>query len=531
MLLLSKPGSPTRHAGGYGTTDMSVAPPAPPLPTHRLVLLTCAMAGVQVSYAAQVNLGTPQLLLLGLPQRLVSYAWVAGPLSGLIVQPIVGRLSDRSTSRFGRRRPFLAVGAVITAAAMLMFSSSREIAAWLSAPLLSLPLAIIAFFLLDFAVQAVQAPLRMLVTDVVPQPQRARANAYLGLFTGAGLLSGGALTALDPATVHRYLPSSFHASHAQTLFSAAAAILLVTTALCIFATSEPPATRTDDPATRSLLSVAPEHSIDESAASIGQWQALRNAPRPYWQLFSVQFCSWVGFFSLFVYVTTWVGHNVFLGDGSAPEHSVARNTFERGVRLGGHANALQAIVTMLYSLALPTLWKRLGVRPVYVFSQLVEATSLMCAPFLRGVPGQSEPSPWLRTAVMLDVASFGVVWATTMSVPWSLVGDALHGDMWYSQHVGLFQTIFNASQSGPQLVVALILAPIIMALSGNNVAWVMFAGGVFGLVGAILVIVLGVDEVATSKHPHPEERVVLTVEANERQDTMLHASEQDNSVA
>lgn len=184
-----------------------------------------------------------------------------------------------------------------------------------------------------------------------------------------------------------------------------------------------------------------------------------------------------------------------MGDGSAPQGSKERLIFEKGVRLGGRANAVQAMVTVACSLALPFVWRRVGVRAVYVFGQLVEAASLLAAPLLRGRVGQSEPAFWLKVATMFDIASFGVVWATTMSVPWTLVGDALESDAWYRNNVGTFQTIFNASQSGPQLIVALIVAPVIMMIVGDDAAWVMFAGGAFGLLGAILVLVLGVNEV------------------------------------
>eukprot|EP00177_Eucheuma_denticulatum_P002603 GFKZ01004673.1.p1 GENE.GFKZ01004673.1~~GFKZ01004673.1.p1 ORF type:complete len:502 (-),score=73.94 GFKZ01004673.1:446-1951(-) len=450
--------------------DMSVTEP-PQLPFYRLVFLTCAMAGVQICYAAQINQGTPQLLLLGLPSRLVSLAWLAGPLSGLIVQPIVGRLSDSCLSPYGRRRPFLLGGAILTSLSLILFANAHLLPS-------KVTVAVFAFFCLDFAIQAVQGPLRALVTDVVPKNQRAMANSCLAFFTGVGLLAGGLLTSVRLSAVFPF------ATDVQALFAIAAIILLLTVGLCV--------TMTDEVEWGGYRSIGDDHVDGEDQQEERAFgEALKSVPRPYWQVFSVQLCTWVGFFTLFVYVNAWVGTNVFLGDGSAEFGSEARETFEKGVRLAGSANAAMAMLTIAYSIFLPILLNRFGVRAVYMFSQLVEAMSLMAAPFIRG--SGEQIGIWLKAVVFVDIGIFGVVWATTMGVPWTLIGDALQSDEWYRKRVGLFQTTFNASQSGPQLVVAALVAPLVLWLSNDDPSWVMFVGGVFALVGAALVQILRVD--------------------------------------
>lgn len=477
--------------------------------TWRIIACSLAMCGIQVCYAAQINLGTSQLLLLGLSERAVSLAWLAGPLSGLIVQPIVGQLSDNCTSSLGRRRPFLIGGSIITSFALILFSYAPSIAPMLS--ISPLPLAISSFFLLDFAIQAIQAPLRALITDVVPRPQRALANAYIGVFTGVGNLLGGALAALRLSSL---LP--VFATDAEALFSLAAIILIFTVAVCVLSTSEQPL----PPRYASVSSSYPPVHVNDSnppgsetsllsssSTSVRGWRpifaTLRNIPRPFWQVFIVQLCTWCGFFTLFVYVNAWVGRNIFLGNGTAPAGTRLRETFEAGVRLGGRGNAFTALVTLLYSLALPALLTRFGILRVYAFSQVTEAISLMVAPLLRGTQGQSHPSFALRMATMLDIGAFGVVWATTMGVPWTIIGNALESDRRYASRVGLYTTLFNASQSGPQLLVAFI-APFILSLSHNDPSAVMFVGGLCAALGAVLVYVLRVDKYAVSEEPAAE---------------------------
>ena len=439
------------------------------------------MAGIQVCYAAQINLGTSELLLLGLSERSVSLAWLAGPLSGLIVQPIVGHLSDFCASPLGRRRPFLIAGTVFTAAALLLFSHARYVASVLGAGAGgALAIAVASFFLLDFSIQAIQAPLRALVTDVVPQPQRAFANAYIGVFTGVGNLVGGMLAAVKLSVI---VP--LFSRDTQALFVAAAIILVITVTASVVATPEIPLI--SNGYERIDMRVEPP----EAPSWRGFLDSLRGIPRPFWQVFSVQLCTWCGFFTLFVYVNTWVGRDIYGGDGSAAAGSHSREIFERGVRLGGKGNALTAFMTLGYSLLLPKILARFGVLKTYAFSQVVEAGCLLTAPLLHVRNGEL-PGWGLRFATMLDIGLFGVVWATTMGVPWTLIGDALEKDARYSGKIGLFTTVFNASQSFPQLIVAF-MAPFVLGIAGEDPAAVMFVGGIAALVGGVLVYWLRVD--------------------------------------
>lgn len=356
---------------------------------------------------------------------------------------------------------------------------------------LALALAVVAFFLLDFSIQAIQAPLRALVTDVVPRPQRAFANAYIGVFAGLGNFIGGFLTGLP---LLKWMP--WFETHAQAVFGAAVVVLIVTVAMCVVSTPETAMGREEgegegyEAVQESMALLGGEGREDRGV--LGWWQVLRRVPRPFWQVFCVQLCTWCGFFTLFVYVNTWVGRNVYLGDGRAESGSLLRERFEMGVRLGGKGNALTALVTLAFSLMLPRMLEVFGVVPVYAFSQAVEAACLLAAPWIRGVEGH-EVGYGLQMATLLDIGMFGVVWATTMGVPWTIIGDALESDPWYGRRTGLFTTLFNASQSGPQLAVAFV-APLILGVSGDDPAWVMFMGGVCAVVGAWLVVWLRVDK-------------------------------------
>lgn len=496
------PPSRSHDSASYSNQSLSsllISSPTPsprrmslPSPNKNNILLTtCAMAGVAICYSAQINLGTPHLLHLGLPTPYLSLAWLAGPLSGLIVQPIVGYFSDICTHPLGRRRPFLISGAFLTALSLVIFANSHRLANLLVDPAFqpttAIIIAVIGFFCLDFCIQAVQAPLRALVTDVFADKDRHRANSLLALFTGVGNLAGGALCGAHSS---RWVGGS--ATDVDTVFVSAAVGLLVTVALCAWATHEKVFSGKGRDAKRAWSG-----SLGGGGGRDRMWELLAGVPSPFWDVFCVQLCTWCGFFTLLVYLNTWVGLNVFAGDAGGD--ALERALFASGVRFGGIANALMAVVTIAYSAALPKLVRRWGVRPLYAFSQGVEAVCLMLAPFLRG--GRDGPSGWLKAVVLVDVGMIGVVWATTIGLPWTLIGNALESDERYAQKVGLFTTLFNASQSFPQLIVAFVAYPVLKVV--EDCSAVMFLGGICAAVGGVLVMALRIEDV--KKIPEREE--------------------------
>lgn len=447
------------------------------------------MAGISLSYSAQINLGTPHLRTLRIPEALVSLVWLAGPLSGLIMQPIVGLYSDSCTSRFGRRRPFILIGAILTALSLLLFSLSRPLCALFfeseKDEQIARAISILAFFLLDFSIQAVQAPLRALVTDILPPAQLSRGNLCIAFYTGLGNLLGGILASLPLATFFPIFPTDLIA-----VFFITSVLLLITVAITCSTTPEAPLHNgRAHAATLSLPAAAPGNHLASPRERVKD--ALLHIPQPFWQVFAVQLCTWCGFFTLFVYLNSWVGTNIFMGDTEVTATDAQKALYHRGVRFGGRANAITAVVTLTYSAVLPRLLDIFGVVPIYFFSQLVEAVCLLSAPFIHGKVGQSKPSMLLKAITMLDVGAFGIVWATTMGVPWTLIGNALESDPRYAQSLGFFTTLFNASQSFPQLVVACV-APLVLILAKDPSA-VMFLGGVCAFVGAVLVVTLPID--------------------------------------
>ncbi|CAJ0843501.1 15003_t:CDS:10 [Entrophospora sp. SA101] len=208
--------------------------------TLKMVLLTQCIAGLQFTWAVELSYGTPYLLSIGLSKSLMSLVWVAGPLSGLLMQPIVGALSDNSTSRFGRRRPFMVIGSLIVAIALMFIGWTQEIVYSLvdeeSPTSLTLKkiLAVFSFYLLDFAINAIQASCRALIVDSLSTSQQEEGTAWAGRMIGIGGVAGYFMGFIDLPAVFPFLGGT----QLQVLCALASIILLSSIGITCWTISE-----------------------------------------------------------------------------------------------------------------------------------------------------------------------------------------------------------------------------------------------------------------------------------------------------
>jgi solute carrier family 45 protein 1/2/4 len=440
----------------------------------RLYLITSAMLGIQYAWAVQVGVTTAVLLEFGMSVRWVSLAWLAGPVSGLVVQPVVGLVSDRCSSRYGRRRPFVAGGAILTAASMLAFAYAEAIASFYGF-LTPLTVAIIAFWCLDFSINAMQGPLRALVYDHVEASEQERGNAALAANIAAGNLLGSMLasSALTRDTLLRH----WFSTDTEALYVVGAVLVVGTALMCWIASaplaqSVPPSRIAREPAlarialidsdSRSMQPVlamssptSPKRSFLSLSELVYRWRrVLLSAPATFWKVFLIQMGSWYGWFCLFVFGSSWFGVNVLGGDPYAPVSSPQRKRYDEGVHRANRALAIQSVVAFLYAAALPRLQCRLGrytpMQLKYGIAQLVQVFAML---LMVTIGARS-----VGFAMSLQ-ALLGIPWASSVAIPWAIVGTCVAtGDA--PDMAGTFATLFNASQCLPEIVVAL-LSPVL----------------------------------------------------------------------
>lgn len=155
-----------------------------------LFLLTLSISGLQIAWCVELSNGSPYLLSLGISKSLLAFVWIAGPLSGTLVQPYVGMKSDRCRSRFGRRRPFMVGGAIATVSSLLVLAWVGEIIGSVLGEVggsdgnghVTIVVAVVLIYVLDFSINVVQAAIRAFIVDNAPSHQQDAANAWVSRF-------------------------------------------------------------------------------------------------------------------------------------------------------------------------------------------------------------------------------------------------------------------------------------------------------------------------------------------------------------
>lgn len=357
----------------------------PKLSRLGLVVLTISLAGAQVAWTLELAYGTPYLLSLGLSEESTSLVWLAGPLSGLIAQPVVGSLSDHSTSSF-RRRKYMIVSASLLTISTITLAYSVPI----STALVDLfgggladwdphrhelvhsttqIISVVAFWILDFALNGLQAASRALILDTAPSEQQTIANAWQGRMTHAGNVVGYLCGWVDLASWKglRWLGGGQFRRFAVISLLAMASCVSVTV-LCI---SESPADRGFSHSTQRQSMCSSAWSTTKTTVE-NVWQAIRRLPRSVRRVCMVQLFAFMGWFPFLFYSTTYVvqiaQYERNLGKRRSHEHSLLVGTIfaeegegghggssDRDAERGSFAMLMFAIVSLIAAALLPYL--------------------------------------------------------------------------------------------------------------------------------------------------------------------------------
>ncbi|KAJ7172933.1 MFS general substrate transporter [Mycena crocata] len=281
--------------------------------TH-LPTLTIGLLGVQIFWSVEMSYASPYLLSLGLSTSHVALVFLAGPLSGLLVQPLVGALADTNTSRWGRRRPYILGGCIICVCGMLLLGYTRAVAGVFTTHgsvahnVLTVVLAVLSIFIIDFSINAVQAVDRALLVDTLPPSKQAAGNASAAVMLGFGSVVGFFIGNLPLTTL---LPFLHAESELQALSVLVSIVLLASHGLTAALVRE-----------RVLLENvgAPRLSLAHELRVI--WTNARTLPRVIRQICVIQFFAWLGWFPVLFYTTMYIS-DVYLRETDASNVATA----------------------------------------------------------------------------------------------------------------------------------------------------------------------------------------------------------------
>ncbi|KAF5324984.1 hypothetical protein D9619_009553 [Psilocybe cf. subviscida] len=411
-----------------------VGPPWAHLPT-----VTIGLLGVQMFWSVEMSYASPYLLSLGLSKSSMAGVFVAGPLSGLIMQPLIGVLADNCTSRFGRRRPYMMLGTIICIFAMLLLGFTRGVASIFTGwgtganDTLTIWLAVLAIYLIDFSINAVQAVDRALLVDTVPSSNQAAGNAWAARMLGVGSVVG---FFVGNVNLPRLLPF-LGKSQLQVLSVVVSGLLLAGHCVMAIFVKEKVLLKT--------LSVDGKTSRKSFTQEIKDILSnIQTLPRTIRQICMIQFFAWIGWFPVLFYSTLYVG-DLHKRASPSPTDDEARAALDaQATRLGSRALFFSALLSLFVNLALPMFvteaasagtpltrlgkqqkswWARITHVPrgmqlhlstLWAVSHLVFSMCMMATFFTHSVWGAT-----------LIITVTGFSWAVTQWAPFSLLAEAI----------------------------------------------------------------------------------------------------------
>ncbi|KAG5978326.1 hypothetical protein E4U55_006239 [Claviceps digitariae] len=310
----------------------------------RMVLLNFCAIGISVTWIVEMTYCTPYLLNLGLTKSNTSLIWIAGPLSGLVVQPIIGVLADENTSKWGRRRPFMVIGALVVACCLLVLGFTKELVGLVvpdetvaKAP--TMALAILSIYVLDFAINAIMSCSRSLIVDVLPLEKQQDGAAWASRMGAVGSIVSYSFAAIN-------LPEIFGTTLGSTQFQQltviAVAFVLFTTGVTCWAVEE------------SVL--VPSRGSKKTQSTYGVlcqiYYTVRHLPPRIHAICWGQFWSWIGWFPFMFYSSTWVSETYFRYEVPAEARHSKDVLGEMG-RIGSSALVLYSTITCAGAFVLP----------------------------------------------------------------------------------------------------------------------------------------------------------------------------------
>ncbi|KAF9036322.1 major facilitator superfamily domain-containing protein [Panaeolus papilionaceus] len=309
-------------------------------------IITIGLLGVQIFWSVEMSYASPYLLSLGLSKSNMAIVFIAGPISGLLVQPLIGVLADSSTSRFGRRRPYMLAGTVICVLAMLLLGFTRSVASiftgWDNSAndTLTIWLAVLSIYLIDFSINAVQAVDRALLVDTAPPSEQASGNAWAARMLGVGSVVGFFVGNID---LPRIVP--FFGDSQLKVLSVVVSILLLGghILMCVLVKERVLLKDSNGKTNRK--------SFSQEIKDI--WVNMRTLPHTIQQICFIQLFAWIAWFPILFYSTIYVGdfhkRNSPLPD--SPQEQDILDT--EATRLGSRALFYSALISLFLNLVLP----------------------------------------------------------------------------------------------------------------------------------------------------------------------------------
>ncbi|WP_237487905.1 MFS transporter [Hufsiella arboris] len=418
--------------------------------------------GIQFGFALQNGNASRILQTFGADVEHLSLFWLAAPITGMIIQPIIGHYSDRTWNRLGRRRPYFLIGAILTATALVLMPNSASLAKFMPPIIIGASMLMI----MDASINVAMEPFRALVGDKLPDNQRSLGFSMQTFLIGAGAIVGSWM----PYILSEYVGVAKTAAPGQVppnviySFYVGAAILLGAILWTIITTNEYPpeqlaeTTKDKSPEKSGLGSIITDFS---------------NMPKTMKQLGLVQFFSWFALFSMWVFTTPAVAQHIYKvlpGDTSSIRYADAGNwvSFLFGIYNG---------VSAIYAIALPYIARSTSRKATHAFSLIMGGVGLLSIFFI------SEPK-----LLIFSMVGIGLAWGSILAMPYAILAGSLP-----AKKMGVYMGIFNFFITLPQIVNGFFGGMIVKYIYNDQAIYALVLAGILMICGAVAVLFIDDD--------------------------------------
>ena len=425
--------------------------------------LSFGFFGVQIAYALQSANISRIFATLGADPHQLSFFWILPPLMGMIVQPLIGKYSDRTWCSMGRRKPYLLAGALVAVLVMIFLPNAGSLN-FSSRLLLGLNGAmwfgLFSLIFLDTSINVAMQPFKMMVGDMVTEEQKAKAYSIQSLLCNAGSLVGYLFPIFFTwIGIANTAPKGVIPPSVVWSFYCGAAILI----LCVLYTfakvkEMPPAEYA------AFHGIDPQKQAADAKEKPGLLKLLLHAPKTFWTVGLVQFFCWAAFMYMWTYTNGAIAANCWnTTDTASAGYQAAGNWV-------GVVFAVQAVGSILWALVLP---KFKSLRLAYVVSLLIGAAGFVSVAFIHN-----------QYVLFASYFLIGAAWAAMLALPFTLLTNALSGE-----HMGSYLGLFNCTICLPQIVAAALGGLVLKAVGGVQ-AHMLIIAGVLLVCGSLAVVLV-----------------------------------------
>ncbi len=417
--------------------------------------------GIQMGFALQNANASRVLQTFGAEVETLSWFWLVAPVTGMIVQPIIGHYSDRTWNRLGRRRPYFLTGAILAAIGLILMPNASSFASYLPALWVGAGMLMI----MDASFNIAMEPFRALVADKLPTDQRTLGFSVQTMLIGVGAVVGSWL----PYVLANWF--GFGATAAEGIvpqnviwsFFIGAASLLGAIIWTVVTTKE------YSPQEQEQYTGEPEMQ-EESKGILAIFTDFAAMPKTMRQLGAVQFFSWFALFGMWVYTTPALAQHVW----GLPADDRSSAAFNEAGNYVGVIFGVYNLVSAIFAMFLPVIAAKVGRKRTHTICLMIGGLGLISMLFVT--------NPAMKWLLNLSMIGVGIAWASILAMPYAILAGAIP-----ARKMGVYMGIFNFFITFPQIVNGIFGGPILKYLYGSHAIWSVVAAGVSLIIAGLLV--------------------------------------------